>query len=164
MRFRAQWNITALVGFFAPAMLELDRVFFDEMVEHGLAAFPNEACGLLAGKEGRPVKFFPMANQDASPVSYRLDPAEQLSAEAEIDDEGWEMLAIFHTHTHSEPYPSETDRDRAVWPDPTAETRKALFPDAYYLIMSLSDRSNPVLKAFRIGDGGEVTGEEVAIG
>jgi proteasome lid subunit RPN8/RPN11 len=41
-------------------MIELERAFFDEMVEHGLAAFPNEACGLLAGKEGRPVKFFAM--------------------------------------------------------------------------------------------------------
>ena len=54
-------------------MIELERAFFDEMVEHGLAAFPNEACGLLAGKEGRPVKFFAMVNADASPVSYRLD-------------------------------------------------------------------------------------------
>ena len=69
------------------------------MVEHGLAAFPNEACGLLAGKEGRPVKFFPMSNQDASPVSYRLDPKEQLRVFDEIDDEGWELLGdLPHPH------------------------------------------------------------------
>jgi proteasome lid subunit RPN8/RPN11 len=35
--------------------MALDRAYFEEMVEHGLAAFPSEACGLLAGKEGRPV-------------------------------------------------------------------------------------------------------------
>ena len=130
-----------LVGFFAPAtMFELDRVTFDDLVEHGLAAFPNEACGLLAGKEGRPVKFFPMTNQDASPVSYRLDPKEQLRVFDEIEDEGWELLAIFHTHTHSEAYPSETDR------------RQAFYPEAAYLVMSLQDRSNPQLRGFRIED------------
>ena len=122
-------------------MLELDRVTFDDMVEHGLAAFPNEACGVLAGKEGRPVKFFPMTNQDASPVSYRLDPKEQLRVFDEIEDEGWDLVDIFHTHTHSEAYPSETD------------LRQAFYPEAVYLVMSLSDRSNPVLRGFRIDDG-----------
>lgn len=131
-------------------MLEIDRVTFDDMVEHGLAVFPNEACGLLAGKEGRPVKFFPMTNQDASPVSYRLDPKEQLHAFDEIEDEGWELLAIFHTHTHSEAYPSETDR------------RQAFYPEAAYLVLSLSDRANPQLRGFRIEDG-TVQEEDVRI-
>jgi [CysO sulfur-carrier protein]-S-L-cysteine hydrolase len=132
-------------------MLELDRVFFDEMVEHGLAAFPNEACGLLAGKEGRPVKFFAMANQDASPASYRLDPREQLKVFDEIEDEDWELLGIFHTHTHSDAYPSETD------------LHQAFYPEAVYLVMSLSDRANPVIRGFRIKDG-EVAEEEVSVG
>jgi len=131
--------------------MELDRVFFDEMVEHGLAAFPNEACGLLAGKEARPVKFFAMTNQDASPVSYRLDPKEQLKVFDEIDDEGWDLLGIFHTHTHSEAYPSETDQ------------KQAFYPDALYLLMSLSDREAPVLRGFRISDG-TVSEEEVMVG
>lgn len=132
-------------------MLELERAFFDEMVAHGLAAFPNEACGLLAGKEGTPVKFFAMANQDASPVSYRLDPKEQLSVFQEIDDEGWDLLGIFHTHTHSDAYPSETD------------LRQALYPEALYLLMSLSDRGSPVLRGFRIVDG-DVAEDEVRVG
>jgi proteasome lid subunit RPN8/RPN11 len=131
--------------------MELDRVFFDEMVEHGLAAFPNEACGLLAGKEARPEKFFAMTNQDASPVSYRLDPKEQLKVFDEIDDEGWDLLGIFHTHTHSEAYPSETDQ------------KQAFYPDALYLLMSLSDREAPVLRGFRISDG-TVSEEEVMVG
>jgi [CysO sulfur-carrier protein]-S-L-cysteine hydrolase len=122
-------------------MFEIDRGFFDEMVEHGLAGFPNEACGLLAGKEGRPVKFFAMSNQDASPVSYRLDPKEQLKVFTEIDDEGWDLLGIFHTHTHSEAYPSETD------------LKQAFYPEATYLVMSLSDRSNPELRGFTMQDG-----------
>jgi proteasome lid subunit RPN8/RPN11 len=132
-------------------MLEIDRGFFDEMFQYGLAGFPNEACGLLAGKEGRPVKFFPMTNRDASPVTYRLDPKEQLRVFDEIDEEGWDLLAIFHTHTHSEAAPSETDR------------AQAFYPEAVYLVMSLSDRANPVLRGFRILDG-EVTEEELVIG
>lgn len=120
--------------------MQLDRIFFDEMVEHGLAAFPNESCGLLAGKEGRPVKFFPMTNRDASPVTYRLDPREQLRVFDEMDEQGWELLGIFHTHTHSEAYPSETDR------------AQAFYPEAEYLVMSLSDRTNPVLRSFSIVD------------
>ena len=131
-------------------MLELDRGFFDEMVDHGIAGFPNEACGLLAGKEGRPVKFFAMSNQDASPVSYRLDPTEQLRVFTELEDEGWDLLGIFHTHTHSEAYPSETD------------LKQAFYPEATYLVMSLSDRSNPVLRGFTMQDG-EVAEREVRV-
>lgn len=131
-------------------MFEIDRVTFDDMAEHGLAAFPNEACGVLAGKEGRPVKFFPMANADASPVSYRLDPKEQLRVFDQIEDEGWDLVAIFHTHTHSEAYPSETD------------LRQAFYPEAIYLVMSLSDRSNPVLRGFRMQDG-SIEEEEVQV-
>lgn len=132
-------------------MIEIDTGLFDEMVAHGLAGFPNEACGLIAGKEARPVKFFPMTNFDASPVTYRLDPKEQLHVFDEIDDEGWELVGIFHTHTHSEATPSETDR------------KQAFYPEAYHLVMSLSDRSNPVLRGFRIAEDGGVTEEELVI-
>ena len=130
--------------------MQLDRIFFDEMVEHGLAAFPNESCGLLAGKEGRPVKFFPMTNRDASPVTYRLDPKEQLQVFDEIDEQGWDLLGIFHTHTHSEAYPSETDRTQAF------------YPEAEYLVMSLSDRANPVLRSFLIEED-EIVEQELQI-
>lgn len=131
-------------------MIELDDVLFKEMVEHGLRAFPNEACGLLAGRDGAPIRFFAMRNLDASPASYRLDPKEQLKVFDEMDDAGLDLLGIFHTHTHSEAYPSETDK------------RLAFYPDASYMVMSLSDRERPVLRAFRIVEG-EVTEEELSI-
>ncbi len=134
-------------------------MFFDEMVTHGLAGFPNEACGLLAGKEGLPVKFFPMTNKDASPVTYRLDPREHLAVFQELDDEGWDLLGIFHTHTHSEAFPSPTDVDRALAP----EGGQATYPGVSYLVMSLVDRADPDLRAFRIADGGLVTEEELVI-
>jgi proteasome lid subunit RPN8/RPN11 len=130
--------------------VELDGVLFKEIAEHGLRAFPNEACGLVAGVDGIPVKFFPMRNLDASPVSYRLDPSEQLEVFDRIDAEGWDLLGIVHTHTHSEAYPSETDR------------KLAFYPEALYLVMSLADRERPVLRAFRIEDG-DVREEELQI-
>jgi proteasome lid subunit RPN8/RPN11 len=131
-------------------MQKLDGVLFKEMWEHGLREFPNEACGLLAGRDGMPVRFFAMRNLDASPVSYRLDPKEQLRAFEEMDEEGWDLLGIFHTHTHSEAFPSETDM------------RLAFYPEATYLVMSLSDRESPDLRAFRIVED-EVTEEELTI-
>jgi proteasome lid subunit RPN8/RPN11 len=131
-------------------MQRIDGVLFEEMVEHGLRGFPNEACGLLAGKDGEPVKFFAMRNLDASPVSYRLDPKEQLRVFDEMDEEGWDLLGIFHTHTHSEAYPSDTDM------------KLAFYPEALYLVMSLSDREHPDLRAFRILED-EVEEEELTI-
>jgi proteasome lid subunit RPN8/RPN11 len=141
-------------------MIRIDKGFFDEMVAHGLSNLPNEACGVLAGKEGRPVKFFPMTNADESPLTYRFEPKESLRVWNEIEDEGFEQLAIFHTHTHTEAYPSVTDRKRAMW----ADSDQPSFPDTYYLIVSLEDRAAPVLRAFRILDGGAVSEEDVAIG
>ena len=132
-------------------MVELDSVFFKEIVEQGLREFPNEACGLIAAKDGLPAKVFTMRNADASPVSYRLDPKEQLHVFSEMDDEGWELFGIYHSHTHSEAYPSETDR------------KLAFYPDSHYLLLGLSDRENPVLRAFRISEDGEVAEEELTI-
>jgi len=132
-------------------MVELDGVLFKEIVEHGLREFPNEACGLLAGRDGRAVRFYPMRNADASPVTYRLDAREQLRVFEELDREGLELFGIVHSHTHSEPYPSETDR------------RQAFYPESLYLILGLADREHPVLRAFRIVEG-EVTEEELRIG
>jgi len=130
--------------------VELDGVLFKEIAEHGLKEFPNEACGLLAGADGRPAKFLAMTNVDASPVSYRLDPKEQLQVFDRIEHQGWELLGIVHTHTHSEAYPSDTD------------TKQAFYPEASYMIMSLQDRDHPVLRAFRILEG-EITEEELTI-
>jgi len=132
-------------------VIELGEALYQDIVDHGLREFPNEACGLIAAKEGILTRVYAMTNVDASPVSYRLDPKEQLKVFSEMDDEGLELAGIYHSHTHSEAYPSETDR------------RLAFYPDSRYLILSLSDRENPVLKAFRIEEGGSVEEEELSI-
>ncbi len=131
-------------------MSELDGVLYKEIVEQGLREFPNECCGVIAASEGVPVKVYPMKNADASPVTYRLDGKEQLHVFDEIDEQGWELWAIYHSHTHSDAYPSDTD------------VRLAFYPEARYILLSLANREEPVIRSFRIADG-EVTEEELSI-
>ena len=131
-------------------MSELGGVLYKEIVEHGLREFPNECCGVIAAQDGAPVKVFPTRNADASPVTYRLDPKEQLQVFDEIEDQGWELWAIYHSHTHSEAYPSETD------------VRLAMYPEARYILVSLADREDPVIRSYSIVDGA-ITEEELTI-
>jgi proteasome lid subunit RPN8/RPN11 len=131
-------------------VIQLERRFFEEIVAHCQGEYPNEACGLVAAKEGIPVRVIVMRNADASPATYRLDPEEQFEAFETLDAEGLELFGIFHSHTHSEAYPSPTDR------------RQAFYPEARYLILSLRDRTRPAIRGFRILDG-EVTEEDVMI-
>jgi [CysO sulfur-carrier protein]-S-L-cysteine hydrolase len=132
-------------------MTELDGVFYKEIVEQGLREFPNECCGVIAAASGVPTKVFPMRNADASPATYRLDGTEQLHVFDEMEGQGWDLWAIYHSHTHSEAYPSDTDR------------RLAFYPEARYLVLSLADRDDPVLRSFFINDG-DVAEEELTIG
>jgi len=129
---------------------ELDGVLYKEIVEHALREFPNESCGLIAAQEGVPTKVFTMTNADASPVTYRLDGLEQLHVFDRMDEDGLELWAIYHSHTHSEAYPSDTD------------IRLAFYPDSRYILLSLQDRSEPVARSFFIVDGA-VTEEELTI-
>ncbi|HEY6567403.1 MAG TPA: M67 family metallopeptidase [Actinomycetota bacterium] len=131
-------------------MSELDGVLYKEIVEQGLREFPNECCGVIASADGVPAKVFPMKNADASPVTYRLDGKEQLKVFDQLDDQGWDLWAIYHSHTHSEAYPSETD------------IRLAFYPEARYIVLSLADREEPVVRSFWITDG-EVSEEELTI-
>jgi proteasome lid subunit RPN8/RPN11 len=142
-------------------MIQITSAIRDEMVEHALREFPNEACGLLAGSFGASAanggipeaiadRFHAMRNADASPVTYRLDPKEQLRAFDQIEEAGREVVGIVHSHTHTDAYPSETDRNQAF------------YPEAHYLLVSLSDRANPVLRGYSIRDG-EVEEQEVRI-
>jgi [CysO sulfur-carrier protein]-S-L-cysteine hydrolase len=131
-------------------MAELDGVFYKEIVEQSLREFPNEACGVIAAEAGVPVRVYPMVNADASPTTYRLDAKEQLRVFDELDDRGWDLWAIYHSHTHTEAYPSKTDRSQAF------------YPDSRYLVLSLEDRDAPVLRSFFIRDG-EVEEEELTV-
>ena len=122
-------------------MIEIPGEIRDEMVAHAVRGLPNEACGLLSGTDGRVERFYPMRNADDSAFTYRLDPTEQLQIFEEIEEKGSALVGIFHSHTHTEAYPSETDR------------RQAFYPEAHYLLVSLADPDRPVLRGYTIRDG-----------
>ncbi len=131
-------------------MLKLERAYVDEIIAHAREDDPNECCGIIAGDDGRAAKLYRAVNAEASPYRYNVDPKDLLRIYRDIDGRGWDVLVIYHSHTHTEAYPSPTDVKLAAW------------PDAYYLIVSLADQSSPVLRAFRIQDG-TVTEEELQI-
>jgi [CysO sulfur-carrier protein]-S-L-cysteine hydrolase len=121
--------------------MRISRAFIDEIVQHARDEVPNECCGIVAAKDGSAVKVFRAANAEASPVRYGLDPHDQYRIMKEIDDAGWSLGAIYHSHTASPAYPSQTD------------VNLAFYPDSLYLIVSLQDSETPDVRAFRIVDG-----------
>ncbi len=118
--------------------LVLDQSYIDEMIAHARADAPNECCGIIAGKDGRPTRLYRAKNAEASPYRYSVDAKDLLRIHRDADANGWDFLVIYHSHTHTEAYPSPTDVRLATW------------PDAYYVLVSLMDEAKPVVRAFRI--------------
>jgi proteasome lid subunit RPN8/RPN11 len=111
----------------------------DAIVAHARAGLPNEACGILAGLDGRVERFFPAAPDEPSPYYYRIESRDQIRIMNEIDAAGLDLLAIYHSHTSSPAYPSRTDAEQAFW------------PDAVYVIVSLAGADADV-RGYRIHD------------
>lgn len=121
--------------------LELAR----ELLRHARAEVPNEACGLLAGDAaaGTASAYHPARNADASPYVYTVHPDDLVRIVLGIEDEGRDLVAIFHSHTHTPAVPSPTDRRQARYP-------------VVYLLATLTDAgASPAesLRAWRIEDG-----------
>jgi proteasome lid subunit RPN8/RPN11 len=110
------------------------------VIDHARAEQPDEACGLMGGRDGRVEEVYPLVNVEHSPVRYLAEPQGQLDVMLEIEGQSWELVAIYHSHVDAPACPSPIDVEMAY------------FPDAIYLIVSLADRRNPVLAAFRIRD------------
>ena len=120
--------------------MRFSRALLDQLIQHARDDLPNECCGIVASDDGAAVKVFRATNAEASPVRYSLDPREQYRITMEIDEQGWELGAIYHSHTRSEAYPSQTD------------VNLAFYPDAIYVIVSLRKPDDPEVRAFRIAD------------
>jgi proteasome lid subunit RPN8/RPN11 len=132
-------------------MITLTRKIHDEMIAHAKAGYPNEACGILAGKkEGEGSIFFPMKNTDESAISYFMEPKEQLQVFKRMRELNLVMTGIFHSHVASVAYPSQKD------------VRLAYYPEASYLIVSLSHSNAPNLRSYKIVDE-KVTEEEIRL-
>jgi [CysO sulfur-carrier protein]-S-L-cysteine hydrolase len=129
--------------------MRISQDLYDQMVAHARAEAPNECCGMVASNGDEAVKVFAAENAAASPLRYEIDGVEQYRIQMEIDDAGLNLGAIYHSHTRSEPYPSQTD------------INLAFYPDAVYVIIGLANERAEV-RSYFIRDG-QVTEAELAV-
>ena len=129
--------------------MRISRELYDQMIAHARADAPNECCGMVASDGDEAVKVFPAENAAASPLRYEIDGAEQYRIQMDIDDAGNDLGAIYHSHTRSKPYPSQTD------------INLAFYPEALYVIVGLAG-DEPEVRAFQIRDG-RVTEAELEV-
>lgn len=118
--------------------LRIVQAHLDELIAHAREDLPNECCGVVAGKNGEATRVIRAVNAADSPLRYELDPRNLLQIFTELDNEELDLLAIYHSHTRSKAYPSQTD------------INLALYPDSLYVIVSLEDPESPDVRAFEI--------------
>ncbi len=119
-------------------MVRIPKRIFQEMVDHAKREWPLECCGILGGKDKTAQKSFELQNTEKSPVLYSMSPREQIKVFEEMEKESMKMVAIYHSHPHTIPFPSETD------------VKSTFYPDVSSIIISLKEEKNPVVKAFQI--------------
>jgi proteasome lid subunit RPN8/RPN11 len=136
----------AEAGFADPALC-LTVADYRTIVAHCYDGLPDEACGLLAGPvdpAGQPsgvvTRVYPCVNADASARTYTVDSRDLLRAMRDAQSRGEDLIGVWHSHTHSDAYPSDTD------------VRQALEPGWVYALVSLK-HAEPVLRSYRIRDG-----------
>jgi proteasome lid subunit RPN8/RPN11 len=112
----------------------------ERMVAQARAEAPDECCGMIATRDGEAVELYPTVNAAHSPLRYEIDGAEQYRVQMAIEDAGLELGAIYHSHTKTAPYPSQTD------------VNLAFYPDALYVILGVAGEEADV-RAYRIVDG-----------
>ncbi|TDP96538.1 Mov34/MPN/PAD-1 family protein [Labedaea rhizosphaerae] len=138
-------------------VLQLRQDLVDQMVAHARRDHPDEACGLLVGPAGadRPERFIPMLNAARSPTFYQFDEGEWLRVYQETDAADEEIVAVFHSHTATEAYPSRTDVG-------IADNYAMFLPSPHYVLVSTREPDTHELRSYRIADGA-VTEERVDV-
>lgn len=120
--------------------MRFTRSQIDELILHAREDLPNECCGVIGSRDGAAETVYRAVNGAASPLRYELESRDLLRIFNEIDDRNQDVGAIYHSHTRSAAYPSQTD------------INLALYPDSLYIIVSLADDDAPDVKAFSIVD------------
>ena len=135
-------------------MIEIAKEFISEMIEHSRLENPNECCGILAGTAGKVTKLYRIQNSTPSPYRYVMDPEEQLKAMKDADERSLDLMAFYHSHTHSPAYPSDTDVRMAT---------ESGWVDFCYVLVSLEDSLKADVRFFDISGDGNVNDEEAKI-
>jgi proteasome lid subunit RPN8/RPN11 len=112
-----------------------------EIIEHARSGRPEEVCGLLAGRDGRVELVYRAVNKEHSPIRYEIEPKDLLRIFRDIEERDLELVGIYHSHTHTDAYPSPTD------------VRLAYYPETLYFLVSLMNEEHPTLRAYSIRDG-----------
>jgi [CysO sulfur-carrier protein]-S-L-cysteine hydrolase len=121
--------------------VRISQQLIDEMVRHAREDLPNECCGMIGGRDGEATSVVRVENAAHSPLRYEMDPQGQYDALKEIEDAGDELIGIYHSHTRSAAYPSQTDVNEA-----------RMWPEQAYVIVSLENEEVPDVKAFDLAD------------
>jgi len=140
------------------SVLRMTHAQYEAVVSHCFDGFPDEACGLLGGPldtssstaTGQVTAAYPCQNADASARTYTVDSRDYLRAMRDAESRGEEIIGVWHSHTHTDAYPSPTD------------VRQAVDPAWWYVIVSLK-HGEPVLRAFQIR-GDVITEVPVEVG
>jgi proteasome lid subunit RPN8/RPN11 len=131
-------------------VLTLPKAFVDQVLAHARRDHPDECCGVIAGRDGAARRVIEMENAQRSPTGFTFDSAEWLRVYRDVDDADEELLAVYHSHTATEAYPSRTD---ILW----AEHNEF----AHWLLVSTRTEEDEV-RSFTIA-GGEVTEEQLSL-
>jgi [CysO sulfur-carrier protein]-S-L-cysteine hydrolase len=118
----------------------MSEAVYQQMVGHCYDGLPLEACGLLGGVGEKAIACYPAENMAHSSKLYEIGHRDYIRAEDDADARGLEIMAVFHSHTHTDAYPSPTDVERAG------------VPTWHYVLVSLRDIA-PVVRSYRIVDG-----------
>jgi proteasome lid subunit RPN8/RPN11 len=123
--------------------VRIERALLERIVAHARRDFPNECCGMVGVRDGRAVAVHEATNVAASPLRFEVDGLEVMRVGEAFDAEGLTLGAIYHSHTRSEPYPSQTDINFAKGWGPTVE----------WLIVGVRPDDEPTVRSYRIDDG-----------
>jgi len=119
------------------------------IISHALESDPEECCGVLIGVENSAEEARRIQNNHSEPIRrYEMDPIALARAESEADAKGRRIVAIYHSHTHSQAYPSQTDVNNAV---------QSWWTEPYYVLISLVEKTRPIVRAYRISEDATVT-------
>jgi proteasome lid subunit RPN8/RPN11 len=123
--------------------MRIARAMLDEMVAQARDEAPNECCGIVGSRDGQAVRLFKARNAKASPLAYDIDGRDLQRIYDEIDRDGLQVGVIYHSHTRSDPVPSQTDINLA----------SPFLPDAVYVILGVKDPERDDVRAWHIRDG-----------
>jgi proteasome lid subunit RPN8/RPN11 len=121
--------------------MKIARELLDQIIDHARRDAPDECCGLIGGTDGRATSAHETTNTVRSPLRFEMDGMELFRTIEQIEDGGAELLSVYHSHTRSAPYPSQTDINFSVnW------------PGIEWLIVGLAG-DEPEIRSYLIADG-----------